>query len=199
MSSGLPSLREKQKRQTRVEIVRTAFELFGRYGYDEVSVERISAAAGISRATLFNYFPQKELILHEIARSRVERLKAIVTRFGEGGKKPTFRDVVALFVEIAEENVRIAGRSRRLLLNVWFQQATHGSLMASRDEALVVLNEAIGRIRGRRAADPQLAAETLFAIFMATMLEWLVREDLPAGWLAKNVRGRLELALAGVS
>lgn len=199
MSGKVPSLREKQKLQTRAEIVRAAFELFGRYGYDEVPMERIGAAAGISRATLFNYFPRKDLILREIASSRVERLKGILTRFGESGKKTTFRDVVGLFVEIAEENVRIAGRSRRLLLKVWFQQAANGAMMASREEALGVLNEAIGGIRRRRAVDSRLASETLFAIFMATMLEWLVREELPAAWLAKNVGERLELALAGVA
>jgi AcrR family transcriptional regulator len=199
MSENQPSLREKQKQQTRAEIVRAAFELFGRHGYEDVSVEKISEAAGISRATLFNYFPQKELILREIANSRVEKLKAIVTRFGEDGKKATLADIVGLFVEVAEENVRIAGRSRRLLLNLWFQQAVHGAMMESRKEALVMLSDSIKRIRRRKAADPQLVAETLFAIYMATMLEWLVREDEPGGWLVNAMRERLELALAGVA
>src|SRR5260370_14951284 len=132
MSSRPPSLREKQKQQTRTEIVRAGFELCGRHGYEGVPMETISEAVGISRATLFNYFPQKELILREIASSRVEKLKAIVTRFGEGGRKATFNDIVALFVEIAEENARIPGRSRRLFLNVLFTQAAHGSMMADR-------------------------------------------------------------------
>ena len=192
-------MREKRKQQTRTEIVRVAFALFGKYGYDDVPVDKISEAVGISRATLFNYFPQKELILREIANSRVEKLKAIVKRFGEEGKKATFADIVGLFIEVAEENVRIAGRSRRLLLNQWFQQAVQGAMMESRKEALVVLTEVVARIRRRKAANPQLIAEMLFAIYMATMLEWLVREDEPGGWLVNAMRERLELALAGVA
>ncbi len=199
MSSKPPSLREKQKQQTRTEIVRAAFELFGRHGYEGVPMETISEAAGISRATLFNYFPQKELILREIASSRVEKLKAIVTRFGEGGKKAAFDDIVALFLEISEENARITGRSRRLFLNLWFQQAAHGSMMASRQEALAVLSGTIERIPRRKAVDPQLVAETMFAIYMATMLEWLIREEEPAGWLLDNMRARLKLALEGIA
>src|SRR5579862_4254521 len=104
MVRGIPSLREKQKHHTRAEIVRLAFELFMTHGYDAVPVEMICDTVGISRATFFNYFPQKELILREIASSRVERLKAIVVRFGESGKKLTFDDVVALFLEITAEN-----------------------------------------------------------------------------------------------
>lgn len=199
MSIRLPSLREKQKQQTRAEIVRAAFALFGRHGYEDVPMEMISEAVGISRATLFNYFPQKELILREIASSRVERLKAIVARFGEAGRTTTFEDIIGLFIEIAEDNVRIAGSSRRLLLNVWFQEAAHGSLMASREEALVAVSDAIGRIRRRKVANPRLAAETLFAIYMATMLEWLMQENEPGKKLAESMQGRLELALAGVA
>ncbi|RSL18687.1 TetR family transcriptional regulator [Edaphobacter aggregans] len=96
MDRSTPSLREKQKHHTRTEIVRIAFELFAAHGYEDVSVEMICDAVGISRTTFFNYFPQKELILREIASSRVEKLKAIITRFSEDGKKLTFGDVVAL-------------------------------------------------------------------------------------------------------
>jgi AcrR family transcriptional regulator len=192
-------LREKQKHQTRTEIVGIAFELFATHGYEVVSVEMICAAVGISRATFFNYFPQKELILREIASSRVEKLKAIVTRFGEGGKKLTFDDVVALFLEITDENTRIADRSRRLLLSLWFQQVTNGPMMASRQEAINILSGAIERIPRRKAVDPQLVAETLFAIYMATTLEWLIREDEPGSWLLDNMRARLKLGLGGMA
>lgn len=193
------TLREKQKEQTRSEIVRAAFELFGRHGYDEVPMERISEAAGVSRATLFNYFPKKELILQQIARARVQRLKEIVGKFDLDGKRATFGDIVSLVLQIAEENVRIAGGARRLLLKVWFQQASHGYLMASREEALTVLSGVIERIPERKPVAARLVAEMMFAIFMATMLEWLMRDEVSAEWLPVTMRERLELALAGVA
>ena len=199
MARSIPSLREKQKHHTRTEIVRIAFELFETHGYEDASVEMICDAVGISRATFFNYFPQKELILREIASSRVEKLKAIITRFGEGGKKLTFDDVVALFLEVTGENTRIAGRSRRLLLSLWFQQVTNGPMMAARQEAINILSDAIKRIPRRKTATPQLIAETLFAIYMATTLEWLIREDEPASWLLNSMRARLKLGLEGMA
>jgi AcrR family transcriptional regulator len=199
MARSTPSLREKQKLHTRAEIVRVAFELFATHGYEAVSVEMICDAVGISRATFFNYFPQKELILREIATSRVEKLKAVVTRFGETSKKLTFDDVVALFLEITDENTRIAAKSRRLLLSLWFQQVTNGPMMAARQEAINILSGAIKRIPRRKAVSPQLAAETLFAIYMATTLEWLICEEEPGTWLLTNMRARLKLGLEGIA
>ena len=199
MASSPISLRDKQKQHTRSEIARTAFDLFATHGYENISVEMICDAVGISRATFFNYFPQKELILRDIAASRVEKLKAIVVRFGESGKKLTFDDVLALFLEITDENTRIAGSSRRLLLSLWFQQSTNGPMMAAREEALKVLSSSIKRIPRRKTADPHLIAETLFAIYMATTLEWLIREDQPAAWLLRNMRARLKLGLEGMA
>jgi AcrR family transcriptional regulator len=179
--------------------VRVAFELFAARGYEDVSVEMICDAVGISRATFFNYFPQKELILREVATSRVEKLKAIVTRFAESGKKLTFDDVIALFIEITDENTRIAGSSRRLLLSLWFQQVTNGPMMAARQEAIKILSGAIQRVPRRKSVDALLAAETLFAIYMATTLEWLIREDEPGSWLVKNMNARLKLGMKGMA
>ena len=199
MARSTLSLREKQKHHTRTEIVRVAFDLFAANGYEGVSVEMICDAVGISRATFFNYFPQKELILREIASSRVERLKAIITRFGEDGTKLTFDDVVGLFLEITSENTRIASGARRLLLSLWFQQVTNGPMTAAREEAIKILSDAIKRIPRRKAATPQLVAETLFAIYMATTLEWLICEDKPGSWLVNNMRARLKLGMEGMA
>jgi len=199
MTTRQGTLREKQKEQTRREIVHAAFNLFGRDGYEEVSMDRISEAAGVSRATLFNYFPKKELILQQIGHSRIERLKEIVSEFDLEGRQASFDDVIALVLQIAQENVRIASGSRRLLLKVWFQQASQGSLIANREEALKVLSGVIDHIARRRPVASRLVAETMFAILMSTMLEWLMREETAAEWLPETLRARLELALAGLA
>ena len=162
-------------------------------------MENISEAAGVSRATLFNYFPKKELILQQIARARVARLKEIARQFDLEGRTVGFDDLVSLVLEIAQENVRIVSSARRLFLKVWFQQASHGNLMANREEALAVLSGVIERIPERRPVAARLVAETMFAIFMSTMLEWLMQEDATAEWLPKTLKERLQLALTGAA
>ena len=56
-------LRECKRERTRETIRREAFRLIMLAGYDATTCEQIAAAAGVSPATLFRYFPTKEDIV----------------------------------------------------------------------------------------------------------------------------------------
>ncbi|MER7502646.1 TetR family transcriptional regulator [Nonomuraea pusilla] len=56
-------LRERKKRETRQAIHLAAMELFAERGFDGVSVLEIAERAGVSKMTVFNYFPTKEAIV----------------------------------------------------------------------------------------------------------------------------------------
>ncbi|MEV6152031.1 TetR/AcrR family transcriptional regulator [Nonomuraea sp. NPDC052129] len=59
-------LRERKKRETRQKIHNTAMELFTQRGFAEVSVLEIAERAGVSKMTVFNYFPTKEDIVLDV-------------------------------------------------------------------------------------------------------------------------------------
>lgn len=52
-------LRERQKRRAREELLVAAAELFREQGYGETTTADIATAAGVSRRTLYRYFPSK--------------------------------------------------------------------------------------------------------------------------------------------
>jgi AcrR family transcriptional regulator len=53
-------LRERKKAKTRASIKEQALRLFREQGYQATTIEQIAAAAEISPATFFRYFPTKE-------------------------------------------------------------------------------------------------------------------------------------------
>jgi AcrR family transcriptional regulator len=55
-----PGLRERKKQQVRERISGVATMLFLERGFEAVSVAEIAEAAGVSKMTVFNYFPRKE-------------------------------------------------------------------------------------------------------------------------------------------
>jgi AcrR family transcriptional regulator len=191
------SLQTRRRQQTRTEILRSAFDLFARSGYESVSMDTIAEAAGVSRATLFNYFPQKELMLRDIAAERAQKLKSILSEFASPGKSPAFDDIVGLFLKISEENARIGSHSKKLLLETFFRSASQGLLLAAREEAVAALTTFITRIV-RRRKQARLASETLFAVYLATILEWLMREAAPTQWLLDTMSTRLMLLREGI-
>jgi AcrR family transcriptional regulator len=195
VDAGASTLRERQKQLTRTEIVRVAFDLFGKHGVENVSVEMICEAAGISRATFFNYFRQKELILSEFAAARGAKLLRLVNEFRTNKRKLTLKDVVELFAGFAAENERLSAHSKALMLQVIFRQAAQQTLIQTRNRVLDEVQAVIEPFGRKHRARTVL--ETMFSVYVSATLEWLMQPDLPEGWLAAAVRERMQVVIRG--
>ncbi len=55
------------------QVMAGAREIFLRDGFEGASVDDIARAAGVSKATLYAYFPDKQLLFHEFARAECLR------------------------------------------------------------------------------------------------------------------------------
>ncbi|MGD0730048.1 MAG: TetR family transcriptional regulator [Terracidiphilus sp.] len=198
MNQVATRLRTRLRQQTRSEIVAVAFDLFARRGFKKVSVEMISAAAGISRATFFNYFPQKELLLREVASARAEKLKNVLGDLEAAGHTPSAEAILQLILKLSQENARITPHSKKLMIETIFHQVSHKTLVTVRDQAVGAIQQFMGAIPGVKKLKAKALAETLLSVYIATMLEWLMRDAVPQKWLVETMRERLQVVLEGV-
>lgn len=62
----------------RAQIVAAAAREFAQRGYTAATMNEIAAASGVSKATLYHYYPSKPALLEHIVRAHVARLEALV-------------------------------------------------------------------------------------------------------------------------
>ncbi|MFC4468328.1 TetR/AcrR family transcriptional regulator [Streptomyces xiangluensis] len=85
MTTGVQVRRRMGVEERRQQLIGVALELFSRRSPDEVSIDEIASAAGISRPLVYHYFPGK-LSLYEAALKRAA--DDLATRFVEPQEGP---------------------------------------------------------------------------------------------------------------
>jgi AcrR family transcriptional regulator len=64
----------RRKEQSKEEIRKAAWELFGQFGVEKVSMVDIARKAGVSQATIYNNFGSKEALAREFVTSAIDQL-----------------------------------------------------------------------------------------------------------------------------
>ncbi len=88
----------------RAQLIDLGVEMLATRRLDELSVELIAKAAGISRGLLFHYFPSKQEFHLEVARAAAAEM--IRRTEPDTGRSPVqaLRGALASFIEYVEEN-----------------------------------------------------------------------------------------------
>jgi TetR/AcrR family fatty acid metabolism transcriptional regulator len=104
--AGPPRNGRKRNPQRELRILEAALGLFGRKGFEATTVSAICEAAGVSEATLYEYFESKEQVLFSIAelytRREFERLEGIRHYIRDPREK--LRVVIQAYLEFYERN-----------------------------------------------------------------------------------------------
>ncbi|HEY6145376.1 MAG TPA: TetR/AcrR family transcriptional regulator [Solirubrobacterales bacterium] len=70
-----PSYRRMDVDERRQQLLERGAELFTSHSYDELSMNKIAAEVGISKALLYHYFPSKQAFFEETLGAWAERLR----------------------------------------------------------------------------------------------------------------------------
>ena len=148
----LPAASERRRQRLAPEaraaqILDAAARLLLSEGFTEVSMERLGREAGVSKALVYNYFPNRNellraLLLREMGLMRESQTVAV-------NAAETFEELVRRTTRLYIENMKSRGA---LLRKLWAEPAVAGSLaeenLRGRDEAMRYLARRVSREYG---------------------------------------------------
>ena len=175
-------LREAKKAATREALQEAALRLFAERGYGATSCADVAAAAGVSPATLFRYFPTKEdLVLHDVYDPMIAQ--AVRARPAqEGPVTATRRALTELLAGFDEEAMRPVRQRTALVLG---EPALRARSHEQRDSMVTHLAEAFAARQGLPADDVRVTvAANAAAVTMGVAVE---RWGGGSGYLASEV------------
>jgi len=101
---GAPSYRRLDVDERRRQLLERGAELFTSHPYDELTMNRIAAEAGISKALLYHYFPSKQAFFEETLSSWAEELRRRTEPDPELPPLEQLRSSLDAFLGLIEEN-----------------------------------------------------------------------------------------------
>lgn len=159
-----PGLRELKKQRTRAAIQDAALRLIGERGYDATTCEQIAAAAEVSPATFFRYFPTKEDVVVTDDYDPV-LAHAVSSRPGrEGPLLAVRRGLAQTFALISAEEMATVRSRTTLMLSV---PALRARMLEQTDSARDALAGALAPRMGRDPHD--LKVQSLAAACAAAL------------------------------
>ncbi|MCF3960355.1 TetR/AcrR family transcriptional regulator [Streptomyces fuscigenes] len=153
MNERNPTLRERQREETRRAIQTCAVRLFTDRGYDRVTVAEIAEAAGVSSMTVYRHFPTKEdLVLVEQPVRHIAELVA-----SSPASFPLVRRVGSALVDAAtaltRREVDEPAAGERFLLDCLRLMIATPALRARHLDSQYAMQQAIVEALGEDAAD----------------------------------------------
>src|SRR3954466_6646953 len=150
-----PGLRELKKQRTRIAIQEAALDLIVRQGYDATTCEQIAAAAEVSPATFFRYFPTKEDV---VLQDDYDPLMAAAAAARPARERPFLavrRALLETLGQLPEQELATVQERTRLLLAV---PALRARVNEQYDAARRALAEALGPRMGLPSDDLRVQA-----------------------------------------
>jgi TetR/AcrR family transcriptional repressor of mexCD-oprJ operon len=178
-----PASRPALQQRVAAAILEGAAELFASGG-EQASMNEVAEAAGVARATVYRYFPNREALLDELAQTAVRdvdmrlasaRIDAVPPEEGVARAVRALVDVGNLFVVLARERPRSgADRFERGLVEPLRQLVERGQASGDvRDDitAARLTESLIGLIVGMLTSTPALGREDMTATITGLFLD----------------------------
>lgn len=185
-------LRERKKARTRASIADAAITLFGRHGFDRVTVAEVARASEVSVATVFNYFPTKEDLFFDRQDEIISQLANVVRnrRPAEPFVDACRRDMLTL-IEREDWRVGLAPQMARFYRMVDDSPALQARSRLLVDRSVALLTSAIAEELNTGQDDVVASSAAWILVALRTNLLAQVQRDTLAGLARPMIVARL--------
>jgi TetR/AcrR family transcriptional regulator, regulator of mycofactocin system len=174
----LPQSRLGRRRSTTPhQITDVAIELFAARGFDDVSVDDVAEAAGISRRTLFRYYASKNAIPWGEFDTHLEHLHDLLDSVDKQVPLGEALRTALLAFNTFDESETVRHRQRmRVILQTAELQAYSMTMYAGWREVIAGF---VARRSGAKTTDlfPQTVAWTMLGVALSAYEHWLSDES----------------------
>ena len=167
--------------EQRETILARAAALFARQGYQGTSMNQVAEACGLSKATLYHYYRDKDALLVSIAEGHVTRLRAILDDALAEDGTPQGR-MRALIRRLVEEYASAQDAHRVLTEDVKFMQPADRERILGKEREVVA-----GFARVVSALRPDLQEAAMgkpLTMLLFGMVNWMFTWMKPQGRLS---------------
>jgi TetR/AcrR family transcriptional regulator, regulator of mycofactocin system len=154
-----------------------AIDLFAAHGFDEVSVDDVAQAAGISRRTLFRYYPSKNALPWGDFDAHLERMRDQLAELDPGVPiGDALRTALLAFNTFDETETARHRRRMRVILQTAELQAYSMTMYAGWRDVVAAF---VARRLGVKPGDlvPQTVAWTMLGVALSAYEHWLADES----------------------
>jgi len=185
--------------EVRARLIGIAREIYSLEGPDAVTMRQVGRRAGYSTAALYRYFADHDALVRAMWRDTVERLGDRIAAAGAGQQDPLHR-IRAILATYADFAARDATAFRVSFLHL----ARPGAIVEESGMAAIflVLRTAVAAARqwGQiRPVDPDLCAQTLWAIIHGAVALDQTIADFPFSDRTLRVTEAIETAIRGIA
>ena len=172
-----PGRRERKKQDTRQKIAKIAIYLFRKQGFDATTMEQIADQVDISKATLYNYYPTKEIIISEYWQSSVKELKLQILELVQ--LLPDTRSrIQKIFTKTATELFKSKQDIYEIYLSYWLRNLNNPAMsnrLKSGFEDIFAMTIRLGQQSGdvRKDISVELMVKQLEIMFLTACMQWL--------------------------
>jgi TetR/AcrR family transcriptional regulator, mexCD-oprJ operon repressor len=176
-----PAARQTLQQRVAAAILEGAARIFAVQG-EQASMNDVAAAAGVARATVYRYFPNRQALLDELAQAAVSdadarlaaaRIDEVTPEEGIARAVRALVDVGDSFVLLARQRVRSERFERSLTrpLNDLFERGQATSDIRADIESARLTESLIGLIVGILVSSPALGKEDTIATVTGLFLD----------------------------